>query len=127
MMVKIAKKGTRFECDNWRGICVLPAVVKIIAKVILKYIKDHLERLIERAGWFPGPLASTASTSPAIHRFQGGFGHCHTLRRGVNCSSGYAMQWKPRSQESGRVGRSKGNWRRIVEKERRHLKKSWRI
>ena len=48
MIVKIPKKGTRFECDNWRGICVLPTVAKVIAKIILERIKEHLESLIDR-------------------------------------------------------------------------------
>ena len=32
---KIPKKGNLKQCDNWRGICVLPAITKTIAKFIL--------------------------------------------------------------------------------------------
>lgn len=38
------------------GICVLSTVAKILGKIILKYIKKHLERLInkEKASFRPG-------------------------------------------------------------------------
>ena len=38
---KFQKKNLK-QCDNWRGICVSPAITKIIAKIILERIKDHL-------------------------------------------------------------------------------------
>ena len=43
-------------CDNWRGICVLPSISKIISKFILARIKDHLYSTIDReqAGFRPG-------------------------------------------------------------------------
>lgn len=49
IMVKIAKKGNLKDCNNWRGICVLPAISKIIAKIILNRIKEHLENTITSA------------------------------------------------------------------------------
>ena len=35
-------------CDNWLGICVLPAISKIISNVILDRLKDHLYSTIDR-------------------------------------------------------------------------------
>ena len=52
IIIKILKKGDLRECDNWRGICVLPAVSKIIAKVIFEHITHPLISTIdaEQAG-----------------------------------------------------------------------------
>ena len=51
-----SKKDNLNICDNWRGICVLLAISKIIAKVILDRIKDHPYSTIDReqAGFRPG-------------------------------------------------------------------------
>lgn len=56
IIVKIPKKGDLRLCDNWRGICVLPAVSKIVAKVILERLKQALYATIdaEQAGFRPG-------------------------------------------------------------------------
>ena len=56
IIVKIPKNDNRKILDNWRGVCVLPALSKIIAKVILDRIKDHLYSTIVRelAGFRPG-------------------------------------------------------------------------
>ena len=50
------KKGDPRDCNNWRGVCVLPSVYKIIAKVILERIKEHLYNTIDaaQAGFKPG-------------------------------------------------------------------------
>ena len=48
IIVKISKKGNLKICDNWRGICVLPAIYKIISKLILDRIKDYLYSTINR-------------------------------------------------------------------------------
>ena len=50
------KKGNQKICDNWRGICVLPAISKIISKVTLDRIKENLYSTIDReqAGFRPG-------------------------------------------------------------------------
>ena len=55
IIIKIPKKGNLRECDNWRGNYVLPAVSKIIAKVILER-KDPLISAIEaeQAGFKAG-------------------------------------------------------------------------
>ena len=57
IIIKIPKKGNLRECDNWRGVCVLPAFSKIIAKVILEHIKDPLISTIdaEQVGYRAGP------------------------------------------------------------------------
>ena len=54
--MKIPKKGNLKICDNWRGICVLPVISKIISRVILDRIKDHLYSTIdhEQAGFRSG-------------------------------------------------------------------------
>ena len=56
IIVKTSKKGNLKICDNWCGICVLPAISKIISKVILYRTKDHLYFTIDReqAGFRPG-------------------------------------------------------------------------
>ena len=47
IIIEISKKGNLHECDNWRGICFLAVVSKIIAKVILERIKDPLISTID--------------------------------------------------------------------------------
>ena len=47
IIVKIPKKGNLNICVNWRGICVMPAISKIISKVILDRRKDHLYSTIQ--------------------------------------------------------------------------------
>ena len=42
IIVKMPKKGNLKICVNWRGICVLPAISKIISK------EDHLYSTIDR-------------------------------------------------------------------------------
>ena len=48
IIVIIPKKCNLKICNNWLGICVLPAIFKIISKVILDRIKDHLYSTIDR-------------------------------------------------------------------------------
>ena len=47
IIVKMPKKGNLKICNNWRGICDLPAISKIMSKVIQKRIKDHLYSTID--------------------------------------------------------------------------------
>lgn len=42
----IRKKGTHVEYDNCKDICVFYAAAKIVAKIILEWIKKHLYSLI---------------------------------------------------------------------------------
>lgn len=48
----------------------------------------------------------------------------HTLVKGDNCITSYAIQWNSLFQDVRRVSHSKGTWRRIVEDECKHLRKS---
>lgn len=48
MTVKISKKGIRLECNNWKNIFVIPVVVKVLAEVILEYIKEHFASFINK-------------------------------------------------------------------------------
>ena len=48
IIVKIPKKSNLKICENWRGICVLPVITKIIFKFILDRIKDHFYSTIDR-------------------------------------------------------------------------------
>ena len=43
IIVKMSKKGNLRDCNNWRGICVLRAIAKIIAKIILEKLKKMLD------------------------------------------------------------------------------------
>ena len=47
-IVKIPKKSNLKICDNWRGIWVFAAISKIISKLILVRLKDHLYSSIDR-------------------------------------------------------------------------------
>ena len=56
IIVKIPKKGNLKICDNWRGISVLPAVSKIIEKIVLERMKKAIYATIarEQAGFISG-------------------------------------------------------------------------
>lgn len=54
-IIKVPKKGDRSICDNWRGITVLPAVMKIIMKILLDRMMIHCNKKLrpEQAGFRP--------------------------------------------------------------------------
>ena len=56
IIVKIPKKGNQKICDNWRGISVLPAVSKIVEKIVLERMKKSIYATIarEQAGFISG-------------------------------------------------------------------------
>ena len=56
IIVEIPKKGNLHDCDNWRDICILPVVSKMIAKVMLERIRDLLISTVdaEQAGFRAG-------------------------------------------------------------------------
>lgn len=56
IIVKLPRKGNLSECSNWRGICVLPVIAKIIAKIILERVKNVIEDSLnnEQAGFRAG-------------------------------------------------------------------------
>ena len=72
IIVKIPKKGYLRDCDNLRGICVLPAISKIIAKVILERIRNALISTVdaERAGFRAGLSCTDHIKSVRIIREQ---------------------------------------------------------
>ena len=47
IIMKIPKNGNIKICENWLGICVLPATANFISKVLLDRIKDHLYSTID--------------------------------------------------------------------------------
>lgn len=64
MIDKIPKKGTCLSCDSWRRICVLPAVVKMIVKIILQCIREisKAQSIESRVVSTLGPLILATST-----------------------------------------------------------------
>ena len=52
VIIRIPEKGALSDCNNWRGITLLPAPSKILAKVIIKRISDAVDAGIrkEQAG-----------------------------------------------------------------------------
>ena len=42
VFIRIPKKGALSDCNNWRGITLLSAPSKILAKIIIKRISDAL-------------------------------------------------------------------------------------
>ena len=51
IIVKMPKNGNLKICDNWQGICILPAISKIISKIIVDRNKNHLYPTIDREPW----------------------------------------------------------------------------
>ena len=56
LIIKLAKKGDKKDCNNWRGITLLPTISKIFTSVILKRIQDNLDQQLrkEQAGFRKG-------------------------------------------------------------------------
>ena len=56
VIVKIPKKGSLKNCDNWRGITLLSIPSKILAKVIIQRISDAIDKQLrrEQAGFRKG-------------------------------------------------------------------------
>ena len=55
ILIKLPKKGDLTSCGNWRGINLLSVPGKVFCRVILKRIKDGVEKLLreEQAGFRP--------------------------------------------------------------------------
>lgn len=55
IIIKIPKKGDRRQCGNWRGISIVPSVMKIFNNVILNRISELLDDQLSRtqAGFRP--------------------------------------------------------------------------
>ena len=48
VIVKIPKKSTLNNCDNWRGITLLSVPSKILAKIIIQRIADTVDQQLRR-------------------------------------------------------------------------------
>ena len=48
LILKIPKKGSLKNCDNWRGITLLSIPSKILAKVIIQRISDAIDKQLRR-------------------------------------------------------------------------------
>lgn len=62
-IVKIPRKGSRFECDSYSGICALPAISNTIANIILESIKEHLDRQSSLVSALNSPALDTSNLS----------------------------------------------------------------
>ena len=60
LIVKLPKKGDLGECNNWRGITLLPITSKILSKIIHTRLAATLDEYIrqEQAGFRPGRSCS---------------------------------------------------------------------
>ena len=56
LLVKIPKKGNLSDCNNWRGIMLLPVTSKIFSRIILDRISKEVDHLLrkEQAGFRKG-------------------------------------------------------------------------
>ena len=60
-IVKLPKKGDLGECNNWRGVTLLPITSKVFSKIIHTRLAETLDEYIrqeEQAGFRPGRLCS---------------------------------------------------------------------
>ena len=48
LIIKLPKKGDLTNCDNWRGITLLTLGSKVLSRIILERIKDHVEQLLRK-------------------------------------------------------------------------------
>lgn len=53
VLIKLPKKGDLTDCNNWRGITLLPTCSKILSKIILNRIRRPVEEVLreEQAGF----------------------------------------------------------------------------
>ena len=60
LIAKLTKKGDLGECNNWRGITLLPITSKIFSKIIHTRLAETLDEFIrqEQAGFRPGHSCS---------------------------------------------------------------------
>ena len=56
IIIKLTKMGALSDCNNWRGITLLPIPSKIMAKIIIQRIIDAIDKQLreERAGFRKG-------------------------------------------------------------------------
>ena len=53
LVVKVFKKGDLCECNNWRGVTLLPVINKIFCRMLLERIKKGVDKKLrkEQAGF----------------------------------------------------------------------------
>ena len=56
IIIKLAKKGTLNDCNNWRGITLLSISSKLMTKIIIQRITDAIDKQLreEQAGFRKG-------------------------------------------------------------------------
>jgi len=56
LIIKLPKKGDLSNCNNWRGITLLPLTLKVFSRVILRRIRKAIDTLLrpEQAGFRAG-------------------------------------------------------------------------
>lgn len=56
IIIKLPKKGDKTECNNWRGITLLPTISKVFTRVLLDRVKHQVDAQLrkEQAGFRPG-------------------------------------------------------------------------
>ena len=60
LIVKLPKKGDLGNCDNWRGVTLLPITSKVFSKIIHTRLAEVVDEYIkqEQAGFRPGRSCS---------------------------------------------------------------------
>ena len=60
LIVKLPKKGDLGNCDNWRGVTLLPITSKVFSKIIHTRLAEAVDEYIkqEQAGFRPGRSCS---------------------------------------------------------------------
>jgi len=60
LIVKLPKKGDLGDCNNWRGVTLLPITSKVFSKIIHTRLAETLDEYIrqEQAGFRPGHSCS---------------------------------------------------------------------
>ena len=56
VIVKILKKGALSNCNNWKGVTLLPVPSKILAKLIIRWISEGVDQQLsqDQAGFHKG-------------------------------------------------------------------------
>ena len=49
LVVKIFKKGDLSECNNWRGVTLLPVINKIFCRMLLERIKKGVDKKLRKS------------------------------------------------------------------------------
>ena len=49
LVVKVFKKGDLSECNNWRGVTLLPVINKIFCRMLLERIKKGVDKKLRKS------------------------------------------------------------------------------